>query len=105
MSQRNRGRGFVIALASGLLSAGAMEIPYDYHVPLTPETAILGYFSATKKPVAVVKSGAVVKIDGGGGSRWRDDPAAWLKENGIDATPESCPAIAETVKVLAETKN
>src|SRR5213080_3581040 len=29
----------------------------------------------------------------------------WLKENGVPATVESCPAIAETINVLAETTN
>jgi len=86
--------------------ASAVEIPYDYHVPFTPETAILGHFSVTKKPVLTVKSGAIVRIDGGGGARWReDDPEKWLKENNIPVTIATCPALAETVKVLAETKN
>lgn len=96
-------------LATALLALAplrALEIPYEYHVPLTPETAILGHYSATKTPVLTVKSGAIVKIDGGGGSRWQDqDPNAWLKENGINATVENTPAIAETIKVLKETKN
>ena len=48
------------------LSLHALEIPYDYHVPCTPENAIFGHFSKDKKPVITVKSGAVVKIDGGG---------------------------------------
>jgi acetamidase/formamidase len=47
--------------------ASALEVPYDYLVPCTPENAIFGHFSATKKPVVSVKSGAVVKIEGGGG--------------------------------------
>ncbi len=78
-------------------------IPVDHHVKLTPETAILGHFSATKKPVLTIPSGATVRIDGGGGSRWRDDPNAWLKENNIPATVETNAAIAETVKVLKDT--
>ncbi|MCX6955262.1 MAG: acetamidase/formamidase family protein [Verrucomicrobia bacterium] len=93
----------VVAFAS---SAGAVEIPYDHHVPFTPETAILGHFSVTKKPVLTVKSGAIVRIDGGGGARWReDDPDKWLKENDIPLTIATSAALAETVKVLAETKN
>lgn len=87
-------------------SARAVEIPYDQHVPFTPETAIIGYFSATKKPVLTVKSGAIVRIDGGGGQRWRDDdPDKWLKENAIAATVATCPALAETITVLKETTN
>src|SRR4051812_46217276 len=94
------------ALAGLLLAGGAsaMEIPYDHVVKFTPENAILGHFSATKKPVLTIKSGAVVRVEVGGGARWgTSDPNTWLKENGISATAETCPAIAETVKVLAET--
>lgn len=76
----------------------------DHHVPFTPENAIIGHYSATKKPVLVVKSGETVSIDGGGGQRWREGEAnAWLKENHIPATLENCPALAETVRVLKET--
>ncbi|HWL14827.1 MAG TPA: acetamidase/formamidase family protein [Opitutus sp.] len=83
-----------------------MEVPYDVHVPFTPENAILGHFSSTKTPVATVRSGAVVRIDVGGGVRWRDgDPNAWLKENGIPTTIEQCPALAESIRVLNETPN
>lgn len=56
---------FGLALAA---SASAVEVPYDFLVPCTPENAIFGHFSATKKPVITVKSGAIVRIDGGGGS-------------------------------------
>src|ERR1051326_4696597 len=93
---------FVLAVAAALAlgEAGAMEIPYDYVVKFTPENAILGHFSATKKPVLTVKSGAVVRVEVGGGARWgTGDANAWLKENGIPATVETCPAIAETIKV------
>src|SRR5688572_7910812 len=62
----------LLFLALAPASALALEIPYDYHVPCTPENAIFGHFSATKKPVLTVKSGAVVKIDGGGGNKWGD---------------------------------
>jgi acetamidase/formamidase len=82
----------------------AMEIPSDYHVPFTPENAIIGHYSATKKPVLTVSSGAVVRIDGGGGQRWADeDPDTWLKANNIPATVATNQAIAETIKVLKET--
>jgi len=85
-------------------SIAAMEIAADYHVPFTPENAIIGYFSPTKKPVLSIKSGATVRIDGGGGQRWGEgDPNAWLKENNVPVTIETCPALAETVKVLKET--
>src|SRR5215217_5084567 len=95
---------FGSAVACGFPALRAVEIPHDYHVPLTPETAIIGHYSATKKPVLTVKSGAIVRIDGGGGQRWReDDPNKWLKENGIAATIESSPALAETIKVLKDT--
>jgi acetamidase/formamidase len=95
-----------LALALGLLVASlrALEVPFDFHVPFTPETAIVGHYSASKKPVLTVKSGATVRIDGGGGQRWRDDdPNAWLKENGINTTVETNAALAETIKVLKET--
>ena len=81
-----------------------MELSSDHHVPFTPENAIIGYFSPTKKPVLSIKSGAIVRIDGGGGQRWGEgDPNTWLKENNIPVTIETCPALAETVRVLKET--
>jgi len=112
------------------LASRAMEITADYHVPLTPENAILGHFSPTKKPVISVKSGAIVKIDGGGGVRARpatttppaaatgggapapaspaptptaEEVDAWLKENNIPLTVAQSPALAETLKVMKET--
>jgi len=87
-------------------TAGAMDLPYDYVVKFTPENAILGHFSATKKPVLTIKSGATVRVEVGGGARWgTTDPNTWLKENGIPTTVETCPAIQETLRVLAETTN
>src|SRR5258708_1945826 len=82
------------------------EPKYDVLVPLTPENVAIGHLSWAKDPVVKVKSGAVVKINGGGGVRWNDntDPSTWLKENGVSATLEDTPALAETVKVLKETK-
>src|SRR4051812_1232156 len=48
-----------LMLFAGLTAgAHALEVPYDYLVPCTPENAIFGYFSATKKPVVSVKSGS-----------------------------------------------
>jgi acetamidase/formamidase len=70
-------------------------------VPLAPENVSLGFFPFDAKPIATVKSGAVVKINGGGGARWGDgDPAAWLKENGFTETLTDTPALAETVAAM-----
>lgn len=135
-----------VTLAAVFASAlPAMQITADYHVPFTPENAILGYFSPTKKPTLVVKSGAIVAIDGGGGIRFNRGTAAgsatpatpatpaapaaatpgaptppppgmptpaetpsvewvdnWLKENHIPVTVATCPALAETLKVMKE---
>jgi acetamidase/formamidase len=93
---------FTLLLAAG---ASALEVPYDYHVKCTPENAIFGYFSPTKKPVLTVKSGAVVRIDGGGGNKWgdKDDPDVWLKEHNIPLTVESSPVLSEIVKAIKET--
>jgi acetamidase/formamidase len=111
----SRHRLFASALRQGALgavctlnlAAGHLRgegLPVEHHVPFTPETAIIGHFSATKKPVLTIKSGATVRIDCGGGARWRDeDPNAWLKENNIPATIETNVALAETVRVLKET--
>jgi acetamidase/formamidase len=82
-----------------LVSSGA-----EFHVPLTPENAILGHFSPTKKPVVVIQSGDIVSMDGGGGSRWGEkDPDAWFKENQLPVTLATNPALTETVRVLKET--
>jgi acetamidase/formamidase len=94
------------ALVLGWLVAPlcALGPGYDHHVRFTPENAIIGHFSKEKKPVLSIKSGATVRIDGGGGQRWREgDANAWLKENNIAATIETNEALAETVKVLKET--
>jgi acetamidase/formamidase len=112
-------RFLVAALALGAAaSAFAMEISADYHVPLTPENVALGCFPAKKKPTIVVPSGAIVKIDGGGGVRYNRPAAgapptasptaadvdAWLKDNKIPTTVETCPALAETIAVLKDAK-
>ncbi|HWL15348.1 MAG TPA: hypothetical protein VNR00_07070, partial [Opitutus sp.] len=91
------GSCFALACASQALSA--MEIPYDFHVRCTPENSIFGYFSATKKPVLTIKSGAVVRIDGGGGNKWGENanPDEWLKQNGVAITVESNEALKEIV--------
>lgn len=123
----------VFFCASFALAAvsSAMEIAADYHVPFTPENAVLGYFPPKKKIVLSVKSGAIVRIDGGGGIRYQrpttptasgattettaTPPSAaqpvptaaeintWLKENNLPITLESSPALMETLKVLQET--
>jgi len=97
----------MIALLLAPLGASALEVPYDYLVPCTPENAIFGYFSPTKKPVVTVKSGAVVRIEGGGGNKWKDvdDPNTWLKENNIPITVESNVALSQIVKALKESPN
>lgn len=77
----------------------------DYFVPFTPENVAIGYFPRDKAPVLTVPSGAIVKIDGGGGARWgTGNPDQWLKENNIDTTVAECPGLAETVRVLNEVK-
>lgn len=87
-------------------SAGAMDISYDYDVPLTPENSIIGHFSATKKPVLTVKSGAVVRIEGGGGAGparangSEADLDQWLKDNDVPVTVATCPALKETLEVV-----
>lgn len=89
----------LLLLAGICLSAEGAE----YHVPLTTENAIIGHYSATKKPVVTIKSGDTVVMDGGGGSRWGEkDPDTWLKENNIPVTLATCPALAETQKALKE---
>src|SRR4051812_34588466 len=109
-SQRSGRRlrfGQMLALMLAPLGASALEVPYDYVVPCTPENAIFGYFSPTKKPVITVKSGAVVRIEGGGGNKWKDtdDPNTWLKENNIPITVESNVALGEIVKAIKESPN
>lgn len=105
-------RGFTLLsfLATALCvarPAGAGEVPYDYHVPCTPENAIFGHFSATKKPVLTIKSGAVVRIDGGGGNKWPDgiDPNEWLRKNSVDVTLETSPVLQEIVTAINESPN
>lgn len=98
----------LLALALLPLAARALEVPYDHHVPLTPENAIIGHFSKDKAPVLRIKSGAVVRFDGGGGTGWGREAAvaeidAWLAKNGIAATVASCPPIGEMMRVLKET--
>ncbi|MET0661046.1 MAG: acetamidase/formamidase family protein [Steroidobacteraceae bacterium] len=94
--------GFVaMALLGASASASAQQA--NHTVRLTPENAAIGNFPAQKKPILTVKSGATVKIDGGGGNRWREqDPMQWMKENNISLTPEQTQAIKETDRVTKE---
>jgi acetamidase/formamidase len=96
----------IAAVLAAASHAAAVDVPYDHHVAFTPENAIIGHFSSTKKPVLTIKSGEVVRIDVGGGARWRDqDPNAWLKENSIPLTVEESPALTETMLVLEQSPN
>ncbi|MBW8782675.1 MAG: acetamidase/formamidase family protein [Verrucomicrobia bacterium] len=92
----------------GLVSvSSALEVPYDFNVPCTPENAIFGHYSSTKKPVITIKSGAVVRIEGGGGNKWKDsdDPDVWLKQNGVPITVETNTALKEIVTAIKESPN
>src|SRR6195952_4185788 len=91
-----------------VVSASALEVPFDYYVKMTPENTIFGCYSATKKPVLTIKSGATVKIDGGGAAEWgreggEAEANAWLKANNISGTTETCPAIKEIIAALKDT--
>jgi acetamidase/formamidase len=99
--------GRLLAIALAPACAFALEVPFDHHVPCTPENAIFGYFSKDKKPVLTVKSGAVVKIDGGGGNKWGDEanPNVWLKKHNIPLTVESSPVLTEIVTAIKESPN
>ncbi len=70
-------------------------------MPFKPENVAIGFFPRDKAPVITVPSGAIVKIDGGGGARWgTEDPDKWLKENNIPTTIEKTPGLAETVAAM-----
>jgi len=97
----------LFALLAGAASVLATEIPYDYHVPLTAENAVLGCFPASKKPVLTIPSGAVVKIEGGGGAgavRDNADPTVYLKANHIPMDPGTMICLQETAQVLKDSK-
>jgi acetamidase/formamidase len=106
----SRGALSLRALLPGLVLATsvakAMDVPHDHHLPLTSENVLLWHYAADKKPVLTIKSGATVRIDGGGGVRWDwakgADGNAWLKENKIPLTIETSPALQETMRVLTE---
>jgi len=93
-------------LATGMLGASviASAQSFDHYVKLTPENSAIGNYPIQKKPILTVKSGATVKIDGGGGNRWAEqDPMTWMKENNITLTPDQATAVKEIDKVLKET--
>ena len=88
---------------SAALALSAAEPKFDHHVRLTPENSAIGNFPAQKAPILTVASGAVVKIDTGGGARWgAAGPDQWLKEQGLDVTLED-PCLKETFTVLEKT--
>src|SRR5258708_22990912 len=94
----------LIASCFAAVSSVVAEPKYDYHVPFTPENAIIGHFSPINPAGGKIKSGDSVKIDGGGGARWGDkDPDAWLKESNIPGSLATIPALAETAEVLKKT--
>lgn len=81
-----------------LTRALPLEPKYDVLVPLKPEYVSLGHYPFDAAPILTVKSGTIVKIEGGGGARWgQSDPATWLKENNFKETLEDTPAFAETI--------
>lgn len=96
----------VYALGAGMLgtSLNVSAQAFDHYVKLSPDNAAIGNYPSQKKPVLTVKSGATVKIDGGGGNRWQDkDPVQWMKENNITLTPAQLEAVKETDRVTKET--
>lgn len=96
----------LLLLALPTASFAAPEPKIDHYVRLTPENSAIGNFPARKAPILTVKSGAVVKIDTGGGAGWRNakqDPNTWLQENGVPTTMEESPALRETEQVLQKT--
>jgi acetamidase/formamidase len=94
-----------VAIATTLLglSGPALAQQVNQYLRLTPENAAIGNFPAQKKPILTVKSGTTVRIDGGGGNRWREqEPMQWMKENNITLTSEQAQAIKETDRVTKE---
>jgi acetamidase/formamidase len=86
------------------VSSGAAMPAYEHHVKLTPENSVIGNYPADKKPILTVKSGATVRIDGGGGNRWGDEePMSWIAKQGIKLTAEETIAIREIERVVKET--
>jgi acetamidase/formamidase len=91
---------FAFALAVPAFAQQAV----DHHLRLTPENSAIGNFPSQKVPILTVKSGAIVRIDGGGGNRWQDkDALQWIKDNKIELTPAQLAAVKETDRVVKET--
>jgi acetamidase/formamidase len=96
----------LLLLALPAASFAAPEPKLDHYVHLTPENSAIGNFPARKGPILTVKSGAIVKVDTGGGAGWRNarqEPNAWLRENGVPTTMEDNVALRETQLVLEKT--
>jgi acetamidase/formamidase len=101
LSRRRCGVGLLCLWSSVALHALPPEPKFDLLIPLKPEYVSLGHYPFDTAPIATVKSGTIVKIEGGGGARWGEgDPATWLKENGFKETLEDTPAFAETVAAI-----
>lgn len=98
-------RCVAVAAAAAVFAAPALaQQAIDHHVRLTPANSAIGNFPSQKAPILTVKSGATVRIDGGGGNRWQDkDAMQWIQENQIVLTPEQAAAVKETEKVIKET--
>jgi acetamidase/formamidase len=96
----------LLAVATLDVQAAGVALPKaDHWVRLTPENSVIGNFPAQKKPILTVKSGATVRIDGGGGNRWGDEePFAWLKANGVSVNAEEAEAIREIDAVVKKTE-
>ncbi len=102
------------ARIAALLLLGVVTLPAragialpkaDHWVRLTPENSVIGNFPAQKAPILTVKSGATVRIDGGGGNRWgEEEPFAWLKANGVTVNAEEAEAIREIDAVVKKTE-
>jgi len=89
---------------TGTGRAIAADVPYQYHVKLTPENSVVGNFPKEKKPILTVRSGATVRIDGGGGNRWGEQDAfEWIKANGITLDAAQTQAVKEIDRVVKET--
>lgn len=96
----------LLAIAALDAQAAAVALPKaDHWVRLTPENSVIGNFPAQKAPILSVKSGATVRIDGGGGNRWgEEEPFAWLKANGVSVNAEEAEAIREIDAVVKKTQ-
>lgn len=86
--------------------SASAEPAFDHYVRLTPENVAIGNYPAQKEAILTIKSGQTVKIDGGGGTGWRDpamDPAEYLRKNNIPTTIAH-PALVESMAVWEKAK-